>query len=204
MNSDNVGSSLSSTISLLLLAVSVLGFSSLMSTVAASPIDGITTGDSNTPATTMSNNTSLNFTTTNIELGEEPFAVGRYSPVSENVINETQELQIFFEGSTTITLPNFTQTITTRDAGEGIITLLPGGGVIRGQIQMTTEDGSESATVTLTEYYLDESPTAINLAFFSTNSTGMLAPLNNMIAVSLDEEQPNGDVVARFFEWEDS
>jgi hypothetical protein len=204
MNSDNVGSSLSSTISLLLLAVSVLGFSSLMSTVAASPIDGITTGDSNTPATTMSNNTSLNFTTTNIELGEEPFAVGRYSPVSENVINETQELQIFFEGSTTITLPNFTQTITTRDTGEGIITLLPGGGVIRGQIQMTTEDGSESATVTLTEYYLDESPTAINLAFFSTNSTGMLAPLNNMIAVSLDEEQPNGDVVARFFEWEDS
>jgi hypothetical protein len=182
----------------------VLGFSSLMSTVAASPIDGITTGDSNTPATTMSNNTSLNFTTTNIELGEEPFAVGRYSPVSENVINETQELQIFFEGSTPITLPNFTQTITTRDTGEGIITLLPGGGVIRGQIQMTTEDGSESATVTLTEYYLDESPTAINLAFFSTNSTGMLAPLNNMIAVSLDEEQPNGDVVARFFEWEDS
>jgi hypothetical protein len=69
---------------------------------------------------------------------------------------------------------------------------------------MTTEDGSESATVTLTEYFLDESPTAINLAFFSTNSTGMLAPLNNMIAVSLDEEQPNGDVVARFFEWEDS
>ena len=23
-----------------------------------------------------------------------------------------------------------------------------------------------------------------------------------MIAVSLDEEQPNGDIVARFFEWE--
>jgi hypothetical protein len=29
----------------------------------------------------------------------------------------------------------------------------------------------------------------------------MLASLNNMIAVSLDEEQPNGDVVARLFEW---
>ena len=23
-----------------------------------------------------------------------------------------------------------------------------------------------------------------------------------MIAVSLDEEQPNGDIIARFFEWE--
>ena len=34
------------------------------------------------------------------------------------------------------------------------------------------------------------------------NSTGMLAPLNNMIAVSRDEEQSNGDIIARFFEWE--
>jgi hypothetical protein len=117
------------------------------------------------------------------------------------MINETQQLQIVFEGSTTITLPNSTETITTRDTGEGLITSLPGGGVIRGQIQMSTEEGSESATVDLTEYFLDESPTAINLAYFSTNSTGMLAPLNKMIAVSLDEEQPNGDVIVRLFEW---
>jgi hypothetical protein len=32
----------------------------------------------------------------------------------------------------------------------------------------------------------------------------MIAPLNNLIAVSLDEEQPNGDVISRFFEWEGS
>jgi hypothetical protein len=179
----------------------LLGFSSLIPTAAASPIDG---GDTST--TTMSDNTSssLNVTTAitpTIELGEEPFAVGRYSPVSETVLNETQQLQIVFEGSTTITLPNTTESITTRDRGEGIITLLPGGGVIRGQIQLTTEDGSESATADLTEYFLDEAPTAISIVYFSTNSTGMLAPLNNMIAVSLDEEQPNGDVVARLFEW---
>jgi hypothetical protein len=117
----------------------------------------------------MSDNaSSLNATTTTpitptIELGEEPFAVGRYSPVSETVLNETQQLQIAFEGSTTITLPNTTETITTRDRGEGIITFLPGGGVIRGQIQLTTEDGSESATADLTEYFLDEAPTAISL-----------------------------------------
>jgi hypothetical protein len=117
------------------------------------------------------------------------------------VLNETQQLQIVLEGSTTITLPNTTESITTRDRGEGIITLLPGGGVIRGQIQLTTEDGSETATADLTEYFLDEAPTAISIVYFSTNSTGMLAPLNNMIAVSLDEEQPNGDVVARLFEW---
>ena len=199
---------------LLIAASSLLGFSSVMSTeetAASSPIDGdntTTVSGATTPTDTMSNNnTSLNTTTSstpitsNVELEEEPFAVGRYSPVSVNMINETQQLQIVFEGGTTITLPNSTETITTRDTGEGLITSLPGGGVIRGQIQMSTEEGSESATVDLTEYFLDESPTAINLAYFSTNSTGMLAPLNNMIAISLDEEQPNGDVVVRLFEW---
>lgn len=211
----NVKVSLTSMTSYLLItASSLLGFSSVMSTeetVASSPIDGdntTTVSGATTPTDTMSNNnTSLNTTTSstpitsNVELEEEPFAVGRYSPVSVNMINETQQLQIVFEGGTTITLPNSTETITTRDTGEGLITSLPGGGVIRGQIQMSTEEGSESATVDLTEYFLDESPTAINLAYFSTNSTGMLAPLNNMIAVSLDEEQPNGDVVVRLFEW---
>ena len=211
----NVKVSLTSMTSYLLIAASLLlGFSSVMSTVEAassSPIDAdntTTVGGATTPTDTMSNNnTSLNTTTSstpitsNVELEEEPFAVGRYSPVSVNMINETQQLQIVFEGSTTITLQNSTETITTRDTGEGLITSLPGGGVIRGQIQMSTEEGSESATVDLTEYFLDESPTAINLAYFSTNSTGMLAPLNNMIAVSLDEEQPNGDVVVRLFEW---
>lgn len=211
----NVKVSLTSMTSYLLIAASsLLGFSSVMSTeeeAAASPMDGdntTTVGGATTPTDTMSNNnTSLNTTTSstpitsNVELEEEPFAVGRYSPVSVNMINETQQLQIVFEGSTTITLPNSTETITTRDTGEGLITSLPGGGVIWGQIQMSTEEGSESATVDLTEYFLDESLTAINLAYFSTNSTGMLAPLNNMIAVSLDEEQPNGDVVVRLFEW---
>ena len=211
----NVKVSLTSMTSYLLItASSLLGFSSVMSTeetVASSPIDGdntTTVSGATTPTDTMSNNnTSLNTTssstpiTSNVELEEEPFAVGRYSPVSVNMINETQQLQIVFEGGTTITLPNSTETITTRDTGEGLITSLPGGGVTRGQIQMSTEEGSESATVDLTEYFLDESPTAINLAYFSTNSTGMLAPLNNKIAVSLDEEQPNGDVVVRLFEW---
>jgi hypothetical protein len=183
---------------------SSLGFTSVIPTAIASPIDDdITTGDGATTATTMSdNNTSLNVTTTNVKLEEKPFAVARYTPVIENVINETQQVQIVLEGSTTITLPNSTETIKTRDTGEGVITSLPGGGVIRAQIQMSAEDGSESMTVDLTEYHLDEIPTAISLAYFSTNSTGMMAPLNNMIAVSLDEEQPNGDVIVRFFEWD--
>ena len=181
---------------LLLIAVSsavVLGFSSsssFMPNAAASP----TTMNATTPATPLP-------ITPTIELGEEPFAVGRYTPVSQTMINETQQLQIIFEGSTTITLPNTTESITTRDRGEGIITFLPGGGVLRGQLHLTTEDGSETATADITQYFLNESPTTISLVYFSTNSTGMLAPLNQMIAVSLGEQQPNGDSVSRGFEW---
>jgi hypothetical protein len=177
-------------------------------TAAASIIDdNLTAASGATTAITMPNDdAALNVitTTTNVELGEKPFAVGRYIPAIENVINETQQVQIALEGSTTITLPNSTETITTRDTGEGVITSLPGGGIIRAQIQMSAEeDESESVTVDLTQYHLDEIPTtAISLAYFSTNSTGMMAPLNNMIAVSLDEEQPNGDVISRFFEWD--
>lgn len=91
----------------------------------------------------------------------------------ENVINETQQVQIAHKGTTTITLPNSTETITTRDTGEGLITSLPGGGVIRAQIQMSAEEDrrSESVTVDLTEYHRDEAPTAISLAYFSTSSS---------------------------------
>lgn len=200
----NVKLSYTGRISLLLLAVSVLSFSSLVSSVLASPIDNRTAAD-DTTATTTSDNISLNVTTSNVDLEEEPFAVGHYTQVSQNLVNETLPLQIVLEGSTTFTgLPNTTETITTIDTGEAVITALPGGGVIRGQIQMMLEEGFESAIADFTEYFIEDAPTAISLVYFSTNSTGMLAPLNNTIAISLDEEQPNGNVIARFFEWEGS
>ena len=58
-------------------------------------------------------------------------------------------------------------------------------------------------TVDYTEYFQNEASTAISIAYFSTNSTGMLAPLNNKITVSLDEgRQPNGDIIVTLLEWE--
>src|ERR687896_691450 len=159
---------------------------------------------------TATTTTATNATTTTaaapttLEFEDEPFAESRFTPVSENVINETsQQVVVVFEGNTTITmLPNTTETITTRDIGEGILTFIPGGGVLHGQVQLTTEDGSESAIGLFTEYITTESTTAISLARFITNSTGVLAPLNNMIAATLDQEQPDGSVIVRYFEWE--
>lgn len=216
MKSLNTKISLASITFLLLIGTSLLGFSFMMPTaVASSSIDDTTTtttaqDNGGTATATMSGNTSLNATTTpttptttsTVELAEEPFAVGHYRTVFENMITET-EAQFSVEGNTTITLPNSTETITTRDTGEGTFSLLPGGsgGSPIGQIHMNTEDESESATGYFTEFIKFDSSTGIGVVYFNTNSTGVLAPLNNMIAVFLDEVQPNEDSIVRFYEW---
>lgn len=207
MKSISTKVSLAGMTSFLLVTASVIGFSFVTPMAVASlQIDNttITAAEHNGSTITSSDNTSLNATTTNtVELAEEPFALGHYTVVSENMINETH-MHHTFEGNTTITLPNSTESITTRDTGEGVFSTLPGGGggSIQGQIRMTTEDGSESVQGEFTEFVKFDSSTVIGIAYFSTNSTdGMLAPLNNTISVFLAEQQPNGDSIARFFEW---
>jgi hypothetical protein len=196
--------------SFLLVAASLLGFSYLMPTAAtASPsIDGTTIDAGATPDTSAAEGTNSTATNTTIPstivLSQEPLAVGHYSIVSGDMTDQTQT-QFTFEGSTTITLPNSAETITTQDIAEGTFSTPSGGngGSFRGQLHMTTEDGSETATADFAEFSTFESSTSIGLAYFSTNSTdGRLAPLNNMIAVYLSEgQQPNEEVRITFFEW---
>ncbi len=91
---------------LLLIATSVLGFSSssassyLTPYAAASPISMNSTTTTTTATTTP--------ITSTIKLGERPFALGRYTPVSQTMIDKTlqqQQPKLVFEGNTTITLP---------------------------------------------------------------------------------------------------
>jgi hypothetical protein len=196
--------------SFLLVAASLLGFNSMMPiAAAASPSINETTAEDNDgggDVTTATGNMSLNANATGhsstIELAEEPLAEGHYRIVSENSTGERQA-QFSVEGNTTIVVPNATEMITTRDTGEGTFSFLPGGsgGSPSGQLHMTTEDGSESVIVNFTEFIRFDSSRGIGIAYFSTNSTGMLAPLNNITAVFLDEVQPNEDSIVRFFEW---
>jgi len=180
----------------------------MMPIAVASPSINETTAEDNDggDVTTATGNMSLNSNATGhssiIELAEEPLAEGHYRIVSENSTSEMQA-QFSVEGNTTIIVPNATEIITTRDTGEGTFSFLPGGsgGSPSGQLHMTTEDGSESVIVNFTEFIRFDSSRGIGIAYFSTNSTGMLAPLNNMIAVFLDEVQPNEDSIVRFFEW---
>jgi hypothetical protein len=87
----------------------------------------------------------------------------------------------------------------TKDTGIGIARLTPTGNIVQGQILLNTEDGSENATVFFTE--IGQNEKGIGVAYFTTNSTGKLAFLNNMVAVIQDEIQPNGDTLITAWEW---
>ena len=210
MKSLNVKFGLTSTTMFILLAAPFLGFNSVIPTAAAASslsIDDTAISGNDTFSTfnseNMSSNSSATITnvTSAVELADEPFAVGRYrSTVSDNMTSETQ-VRFTFRGNTTITVPNSTETVNTTDRGRGSLTFLAGSdGIIRGQFRSTTPDRNENATVQFTEFLRNDTLRGIGLAYFSTNSTGILAPLNKLIAVFIDEELPNGDSIVSFFE----
>jgi hypothetical protein len=142
-------------------------------------------------APTRSNNNT-------ITLAEKPFLMEHGRTVAANPINQTH-IQISLAGNGTITLPNSTETVMTNDTGNAIARLTPTGNIAHGQIHISTEDGSENATVFFTE--IGQNEKGIGVAYFITNSTGKLAFLNNMVAVIEDEIQPNGDTLITAWEW---
>jgi hypothetical protein len=133
-----------------------------------------------------------------IVLAEKPFLIEHGRTVGANPINQTH-LQISLAGNGTITLPNSTEIVKTKDIGSAIARMTPTGNIAQGQIHITTEDGSENATVFFTE--IGQNEKGIGVAYFTTNSTGKLAFLNNMVGVIQDEVQPNGGTFITAWEW---
>ncbi len=175
-----------------------LGMAALLSTTqvisanaSTIPTGGATeTNETIVPASNNNNNA--------ITLAEKPFLVEHGRTVAANPINQTH-MQISLVGNGTITLPNSTETVTTKDTGNAIARLTPTGNIVNGQIDIGTEDGSETATVFFTE--IGQGGKGVGVAYFTTNSTEKLAFLNNMVAVIEDEIQPNGDTVITAWEW---
>ena len=133
-----------------------------------------------------------------IILAEKPFLIEHGRTVAANPINQTH-IQISLAGNGTIMLPNSTETVMTKDIGSAIARLTPTGNIAQGQIHISTEDGSENATVFFTE--IGQNEKGIGVAYFTTNSTGRLAFLDNMVGVIQDEVQPNGDTFITAWEW---
>ena len=171
--------------SMALLTTTIQGFT----VNASTPTDATETNQS--IASRSSNNNA-------IILAEKPFLVEDGKTVAATPINQTH-MQISLVGNGTITLPNSTETVTTKDTGNAVARLTSTGNIVHGQIRISTEDGSENGTVFFTE--IGQNGKGVGVAYFTTNSTGKLAFLDNMVAVIEDELQPNGNTLITAWEW---
>jgi hypothetical protein len=187
----NTKISLAGMTSFLLVAASLLGFSSVMPTVTATTA---TTDDDTTTTTTTSPQAGI------IQLSAQPVYQERQIGVSETAINQTH-VELVNSGNGTLTLPNTTETISTTSTGS-IIVSLDGNGA--GKEVITTEDGSESVTATIYAIarFGMEGGRGITIALLDTESTGRLAPLDGMILAGQIEFPPPPEEAALITLWE--
>lgn len=164
-------------------------FASSMSTT---PVSASTTGnDTTTPSS-------------GLELSAQPVWVEHAAITGVTPINETHS-SVTYSGNGTLTLPNTTQTINTTSNGSAHVSIATESG--QGKVTIRTQDGEETATVTF--YEIDRHPDTttgegkgIVIAVINTNTTrGMLAPLNGMILVGINEFQTTTGE-GRFTLWE--
>ena len=154
-----------------------------------------------TDSTTSTNNIS------NAVLGPLfSFGEGEGTEVNVKPINETYSV-ISYSGNRVIVPPNTTGAINATETGNLTVNLRPNGlSIEQGQAIIVTEDdaapGEETATITfvmLSHRNTDGTGSGTSVTFFSTNSTGKLAFLDNMVAIGQTEFTPEG---SSFREWE--
>ena len=144
--------------------------------------------------------------TSGLELSAQSVWVEHATITGVTPINETHS-SVTFSGNGTLTLPNTTQTINTTSNGSALVSLATESG--QGKMTIRTQNGEETATVTF--YEIDRHPDTttgeskgIVIAVINTDTTsGMLAPLNGMILVGINESQiTTGEGLLTFWEWE--
>jgi hypothetical protein len=153
-------------------------------------------------STTTTNNVS------NAVLGSL-FMIVEFETANVNPINETY-IEISTVNNVTIMPPDATSTTTINatETTNTTVNILPNGLAIdQGQslIMMEGDDGAEqenatTAFVDISRMNPDGSGAGTGVVFFSTNSTGQLAFLDNMIGISQSEFSPEGGTI-RTWEW---
>jgi hypothetical protein len=142
-----------------------------------------------------------------IKLSPQPIYQESSPPGNITPINQTHGI-LTFTGGGMLTLPNTTQTINTTHNGTAIISFTTSSGYGRETIR--TQAG-ETVTATVYEIVQFNNPAAatpegggkgIVTAVFQTNSTGMLAPLNGVIAAGIDDMSPSGESHVTLWRWE--
>jgi hypothetical protein len=159
-------------------------------------------GALNTPSTSTTNNNN----NSNAVLGSL-FLTGEDKLTSFNPINETFT-EVSYVGNRTIMPPDATTTATINATETGNLTLnLQPNGItfVEGQSLLVTEGNSnnngaeqENATALLVDLNgvrPDDPRSSTGVIFFSTNSTGQLAFLDNLIAIYQVKASPAGTAI---------
>jgi hypothetical protein len=198
---------------IVLAGIAVVGDASLLLVQSVSAttdvITGTTVGEGGGgggEAATISGNISTS-TDSNVTLGNL-FYSARTVEETFNPINETYFV-ISYVDSVTLMPPNATGVvINATDRGNLTTNILPNGlSISQGQgFLVTEEDGSQEESATSTFVSLGRSNpegttgSATGAIFFSTNSTGQLAFLNNIVGIAQLEFSPEGSTL-KIWEW---
>ena len=174
----------------------------------------ITTTNTNSVGAEQEAASRMTTTTTNNNpsavLGN-PFMIVEFETASVNPINETY-IEISTVNNVTLIPPNATATTTINatEIANTTVNILPNGLALdKGQSLIVTEgddDGTaeqENATTTFVDISRmnpDGSGSGTGVVFFSTNSTGQLAFLDNMVGINDSEFSPGGGTI-RVWEW---
>jgi hypothetical protein len=121
-------------------------------------------------------------------------------------INQTH-IAVTHTGNGTLTLPNSNQTINVISNGTAIASLATPSAIAKETIRAPN---GETVTTTFYEIIQFSNPAeaplgggkGIKIIIFHTNSTGMLAPLEGVIAAGINDLQPNGYSELTAWRWE--
>jgi hypothetical protein len=181
-------------------------------------VSASTTGNNTTTTTTSvgggeqeavsSTNTTTN-NASNALLGRLfSYDEGEDAESNVNPVNETY-IVISYSGNRIILPPNGTSVINATETGNVTINIQPSGlSFNQGHAVIMTEDGAEeggeNATISfvlLSHTNPDGSGSGTSVTYFSTNSTGQLAFLDDLVAIGQVEYSP-AEGINRFAEWE--
>jgi hypothetical protein len=194
-NNNNHLIATATTISVLAIVI-ILVSTSIVTPAAASPT---TTTAGNT--TTTSSEPSSGIKLSSQPIYQESTPPGRVTPINQTHISATHI------GNGTLTLPSSNQTISTISNGTAIASLATPSAIAKTTIRAPN---GETATITIYEIIQFSNPAeaplgggkGIKIVIFHTNSTGMLAPLNDVIAAGINTIQPNGESELTAWRWE--
>ena len=154
-------------------------------------------------ATTTTNNTTTTSLPSGTELSSQPVYQEQEALESQRPINQTH-CEVIVSRNGTLALPDDTDTIRITSTKTGIVSMMEG--AFAGKEILTTEDGNGSATATvyqLVRFNMENGVgRAIVIAYIHTDSTGRLAPLEDMILTGIDELYPDGSSMLTLREWQ--